>query len=402
MPPVPPPPQYAPGQAPGIGEQLRGLADMARSRLGASALGTPGALQGKVARLLAGIATPEGAVDRGSSVIDVVRRHGIQDRQVVAQLESRTILGADGKSMGPAGQAAFNGEDVANVARRFGIVDMMNVGKLTELAAHGHVQRGKDVQTTVQWLRLPPSVIQHLEQVAVDGPARAAVEHGHDYQAVARHHGITTPENVERLRAYAAVSEAGRGGDIRAVAVKYGFRPEQIRNGMILVALERGEPVPSVMQRLGLGEHARMQLEQAAVLGPAGAAARQGANVQQIAYQYGISNPGASGLERAALEGPAGDAVRSGADLYNVAQQYGIALSALVHLAARVAVEGGAHVLKTMQQFGLTDPQTRRELEKICMDGPARLAVKQGYPPDMVVRQYGLDPRLTDDLRDMP
>lgn len=409
---LPPPPQRSPGLAgapakSGIRQVIGTVADRASRWAGDQAR-----------RLM----TPQEAVMRGKSVITVMAEYPGLLPTAIRPLE---VIAADGPkarqrvadvllNFQPAiAQSAI--DTVAQIAyHEFGIRDPRNAARLRWNVAQDLV---RDRQTppgrAMEICGLPEAARRDLEEVALNGPARAAVRQGHPVMNVAAFHGLAYDQGyVTRLAGYAAAhlwehraQEYARqrwpAPPIQAVAQECNVDPALLLTALAHLAIDRQEPIGSVMQRFQLPPDARRHLEAYSVQkGPLAEQARtQRVRVADLARQYDISDPFGSGLERAALRGLVGEDVRrdlqTGIGILEVCGRYGVS-------AAAIEATHGIPLssISVNQMFPPRPPdereRTNAELAQILLDGKAAEELRDGATVSVVAAKYDIDEATVD------
>ncbi|NRO94826.1 hypothetical protein GWC77_02550 [Paraburkholderia sp. NMBU_R16] len=400
-------PQWGPGSARGAQFRESGAR---LAEVGAQVAGRVGDWLGKTAKKLL---PPEKAVANGAKVSWVLENYGLHP-SYRPELERLAAEGAQARERAVKAVLAPHppGDMIAQVARdRFGINDQRNVTRLRWNVAQDLVRQHRitpdDAMTRCG---LPESAREDLMEIALEGPARHAVQQGYAItpamiREIANAHGIGgNPMDVMRLTAYAAAHRWNQEAQSAAmyrmppppfepIASQYGIHPDVLRTVLAAVAIEQGEPIDSIMYRLGLPPNTRMQLEAHAMeKGPASlSAAQQQIPPWQLARQYGISDPLGSGLERAALRGPIGAAVRADlqahVDIGEISRRYGITPAA-------IQAAHGTPLNEIFLNPSLSTEQRQRanaQLAHILLDGRAGEALRAGADISVVVKNYGID-----------
>lgn len=347
--------------------------------------------QGRLAQLLQ---SPQSLVEKGGNVRAVAQTKGISDPMTISSLEAISV-------QGPAGRRAFETGNFMAAAQEFGIFETNNVVALRWCAVQGCIARGEKVASAAQRYGITDDAsLTALQQYALESLARRDVVQSPQahYEAVAERYGLSDA-NRETLRGYAAMAAVERHHPLHQaqmldqVARQYGFDVPELKWELAKVAaLQRGEPVGELANRLVLDRGQQFELERRVIQASAGPAVARGENVLVVASRHGITVTVTSLLEDAAIEGAAGHALRgAGAlagDVQAIANHYGISPARASLVAARAAVAHGYNVNVMAQRYGITDPYAIQELGQICTDGPAAMAVRQPNATVEGVAQY--------------
>jgi len=342
--------------------------------------------QGRLAQM---VQTPARLVEKGGDVAQIARAKNLTD-PVIWQLEEISV-------QGPAGQRAQATGDFMGAATEFGIrlQSTQHILQLRWRAVQGYIDRGETVASAAQRYQISDDAsLDALQKYALEGPARHEVTAlpDADYEAVAQRYGLNDA-NRETLRGYAAMAAILRHPapyQVQAldqVAQRYGYEVIELKSQLANLALQQGEPVLQIANRLQLTRDQQLALEKTVIASGAGAAVAQGASVVSIAQHYGLTLTVTSQLEDAALQGAAGQALRQAGvtgmsgmyavDIQALAYQYGISPATASFVAARAAVVHGYNVPATAQRYGITEDRVIDALAQACIQGPAAAALQQ-------------------------
>ncbi|CAN7217701.1 hypothetical protein LJR230_000644 [Trinickia sp. LjRoot230] len=384
----PPPPQQAPyGAAPPPPQGTR-----------RAPFGMPGPQQpigqGAIARLFA---WADRLAQRGVSLNDARLQKAISDPATRYRLEGISVAG-------PASAEAFATGNFVAVQDKYGIYYNDHIATLRWAAIQGSIDRGRKVDDVANDFGVTDAEpLAALHQFALNGPARRDVVAGINYEAVAERYGIR-PEDRETLKGYAAMAAVERhaplhqGQMLEQVAKQYGVEVNTLRWELAkAAALQRGEPVGQVANRLLLDRGQQLELEKRLIHGGVGDEVRRGGNVLAVAQQRGITLAVTSLLEPAALEGEAGIALRqAGAlagDVQVIAHRFGISYATASFTAAQAAVQQGFNVRVMAQRYGITELAVIDVLDETSANGPATRALREWRPRptvDVVANHFGI------------
>lgn len=351
--------------------------------------------QGRVAQMMQ---TADRLVEKGGNVAEVARSKNIFDDAMIARLEGLSV-------QGPAGQRAHETGDFVAAAQEFGI--RMQSGQhilaLRWRAVQGFIDRGETVASAAQRHGISDEAsLRVLQEYALEGPARREVTGSPDanYEAVAERYGLSDA-NREKLRGYAAMAAILRHPApyqiqvLGQVAQQYDYDVDHLKSELANLALQQGEPVSQITNRLLLDPDQQRALEKTVIASGAGAQVAQGANVLSVAQHYGLTLTVTTSLEDAAIAGAAGHALRQAGmfagDIQALAYHYGISSATASFVAARAAVAHGHNLPAMAQRYGITEDSAIDTLALVCITGPATAALRQpNATPETVAEFFGL------------
>lgn len=322
-------------------------------------------------------------VQDGGNVDIVAQAKSISEHEERLTLEGISVHG-------PAGRRAYETGDFDAAAYEFGIRDSRHVAKLKWFAAVGLVDRGEKVATAGQRCQLDEMMQTRLQQYALKRASREVAAMPENYEAVADRYGLTA-EDRETLRGHAAVAAVERTSTlgqlpvIDEVARQFGFDVNQLKfMAAEAAALQRSEPIDRIARRLALHTVDVSALEVSVINAFAGAAVARGENVRAVAQQCGITRTVESLLEPRAIEGVAGVALRHAGrmgaparKIQEIAEYYGIAPTTAFHVAGQAAAEAGYNISAMARAYGISDQRIIGEFARICINGPAALALQR-------------------------